>query len=277
MTDMTVIDVYIDGACSSNGQENAKAGYGVYFSPDDPRNEYGPVIGKQSNNTGELTAFIRCLQILERQIADKKSRICIHTDSEYVIKCATTYGSKLEKADWKTGNGKTVPNLALVQEAYYLFKEAKPYTELHYIKAHTDNTDNHSLGNAEADRLANLAIDKVPSQDQSIIKLNIPFCNKDKAKALGARWNISGKYWYIHEKNMSSALKDLEIIASRSATSSDTLGTKKYIEVNFAKKDKAKACGARWDTSAKSWYYVEEDISEENKKTLLSLVGLRTK
>ena len=30
--------VYTDGACSNNGKPYARAGYGVYFGKDDPRN-----------------------------------------------------------------------------------------------------------------------------------------------------------------------------------------------------------------------------------------------
>ena len=62
---MEEINVYVDGACINNGSAEAKAGYGVYFGEDDPRNEYNTVKGKQTNNTGELTAFIRALEILE--------------------------------------------------------------------------------------------------------------------------------------------------------------------------------------------------------------------
>jgi ribonuclease HI len=271
---MTVIDVYIDGACANNGQKTAKAGYGIYFGKDDPRNEHGPVIGKQSNNTGELTAFIRCMHILQKEIASKQSQICIHTDSEYVIKCATTYASKLEKANWQTTNGKTVPNLQLVQETYNLYKNAKHCVELHYIRAHTDNTDAHSLGNAEADMLANLALGKADIQHDKIVKLNIPFCNKDKAKTLGAKWNINGKYWYVNENDLSEELQQLTSVA---ASKSSATGEKKYIDINYSKKDKAKSYGARWDSNVKSWYFVEEDISAENKKALLSLVGLTAK
>ena len=65
---MKDINVYVDGACINNGKPNAKAGYGVFFSDDDVRNESKRVTGKQSNNTGELTAFVRALEILEKEI-----------------------------------------------------------------------------------------------------------------------------------------------------------------------------------------------------------------
>ena len=62
---MEFINVYIDGSCINNGKENAVAGYGVYFKEDDEKNEYNRVEGKQTNNTGELTAFIRALEIFK--------------------------------------------------------------------------------------------------------------------------------------------------------------------------------------------------------------------
>ena len=50
-----------------------------------------------------------------------------------------------------------IPNKELVQQAYQLKKQYNN-VELIYIKAHTNNTDIHSLGNDGADRLANQAI-----------------------------------------------------------------------------------------------------------------------
>ena len=44
------IIVYTDGACIHNGKPNAKAGMGVYFGKDDPRNLSKRVDGKQTNN-----------------------------------------------------------------------------------------------------------------------------------------------------------------------------------------------------------------------------------
>ena len=95
------IDVYIDGSCINNGKMNAKAGYGVFFTHDDIRNESNVVEGKQTNNTGELTAMIRALEILKKEIEDKRI-INIYTDSEYVMKCSGSYGEKLAKNNWKT-------------------------------------------------------------------------------------------------------------------------------------------------------------------------------
>jgi len=151
------IDVYIDGSCINNGKINAKAGYGVFFETDDCRNESNVVQGKQTNNTGELTAMIRALEILKKEIEDKRN-INIYTDSEYVMKCTGSYGEKLAKNNWKTKEDKIPPNLKLLQKIYELYHGNKKHIKLHHIKAHTNLSDKHSIGNSQADRLANLAV-----------------------------------------------------------------------------------------------------------------------
>jgi ribonuclease HI len=271
------INVYIDGACFNNGQHNAKAGYGVYFGQDDTRNEYGAINGKQSNNTGELTAFIRSIEILENDI-QKNTKIHIYTDSAYVIKCATTYGEKLELHDWKTEKGSNPPNLELLQKAYYLYKKAKHTVSLNKIAAHTGLTDEHSLGNEGADRLANLGAGKtVDDIEHSIIKLNISFSNKDKAKDLGARWDANNKYWYINTKYVKDDVKQqiLELQDTQNVAPEPLHKTlnvhKKYVKISYANKNKAKSIGAKWDASVKSWYYVADELSQRKIQDLLAL------
>lgn len=65
------VEVWTDGSCLGNGKASARAGYAVYFGPEDPRwafrfvdawsdahsedrNESGRVPGSQTNNRGEL-------------------------------------------------------------------------------------------------------------------------------------------------------------------------------------------------------------------------------
>lgn len=272
-----MVNVYVDGACSDNGKPNAKAGYGVYFGENDPRNENGVVVGKQSNNTGELTAFIRALEILKDNI-EQNEIINIYIDSEYVIKCASSYGEKLENNNWKTSNDKVPPNLELIKKARSLFKN-KVNIKLHYIRAHTNKDDIHSKGNSQADRLACLAIGVDP--DAQIIKIQeeitilewITFKNKDEAKKYGAKWDIKNKYWYINndisEENKN---KIFELQNKKESTISKVNeNDKKYVKINYNNKNKAKNLGAKWDATIKSWYYIESSISEDNKKELIAL------
>jgi ribonuclease HI len=144
--------VYTDGACSNNGRENASAGIGIYFGENDARNVSQRIIGKQSNNTAELSAIIHLYDIIENDIKSGK-KVCIVTDSEYAIKCCTTYGKKCAADNWK----KSIPNKDMVMKLFEMYTD-KPNIKILHVSAHTKNTDIHSIGNAGADKLANQSI-----------------------------------------------------------------------------------------------------------------------
>jgi ribonuclease HI len=145
--------VYTDGACSNNGKKNACAGIGIYFGKNDTRNVSERIEGKQTNNKAELTAIIKVYHIIETDLLENKI-VTIVSDSEYAIRCATTYGEKCDQSGWK----KEIPNKELVKQAYELYKDCK-CVQFKHIMAHTQKTDIHSLGNEQADKLANRAID----------------------------------------------------------------------------------------------------------------------
>jgi ribonuclease HI len=116
------------------------AGIGIYFGHDDPRNVSRRVIGKQSNNTAELTALIDTYPLIADDVR-KGLKISIISDSVYAIRCVSTYGKKCADTQWK----KAIPNKELVQRAYELYKDL-PVKFVH-IAAHTGLSDIHSLGN----------------------------------------------------------------------------------------------------------------------------------
>ena len=144
--------VYTDGSCLNNGKKNAVAGIGIYFGENDSRNVSQKVIGKQSNNTAELGAIIYLYNIIENDITIGK-QIGIVTDSTYAIRCATSYGKKCAENNWKND----IPNKDLVKQIYELYNDKENVKFLH-IMAHTKNTDIHTIGNKNADILANNAI-----------------------------------------------------------------------------------------------------------------------
>jgi ribonuclease HI len=145
--------VYTDGACSNNGKDNASAGIGIFFAINDIRNVAKKIIGKQTNNIAELTAIIETYPIITNDVINGKN-IAIVTDSEYAIKCVSSYGEKCYKKNWNVD----IPNKELVKTIYELYKD-KPQIQFIHIKAHTNNDDVHSIGNKYADKLANMAIE----------------------------------------------------------------------------------------------------------------------
>ena len=189
--------VYTDGACSNNGKDNALAGIGIFFGINDNRNISKKIEGKQTNNTAELSAIIETYHIIENDILNGK-KIAIVSDSEYVIKCVSSYGEKCYKKCWNVD----IPNKDLVKIAYEMYKDKLNIQFIH-IKAHTNNTDIHSFGNDNADKLANIAIglESCPYNTSTKIYLIIPFIKKDEIKKLGGVWDTNKKKWYVYENN----------------------------------------------------------------------------
>ena len=191
------INVYTDGSCIHNGKPNAKAGIGVYFGENDPRNVSKRVVGKQSNNTGELTAIITALTILKQEI-QTGAKIVVHTDSEYSIKCMTTYGRKLEKQ----GFLQPVPNVELIKQGLSLLRSNVSF---HHVFSHTGKQDAHSIGNEHADALASKAIGVEPAVKQAKFCLRVSYQAREKAKEMGAKWDKKRKCWYVGDENHPAA------------------------------------------------------------------------
>ena len=189
--------VYTDGACSNNGKDNALAGIGIFFGINDNRNISKKIEGKQTNNAAELSAIIETYHIIENDILNGK-KIAIVSDSEYVIKCVSSYGEKCYKKCWNVD----IPNKDLVKIAYEMYKDKLNIQFIH-IKAHTNNTDIHSFGNDNADKLANIAIglESCPYNTSTKIYLIIPFIKKDEIKKIGGVWDTNKKKWYVYENN----------------------------------------------------------------------------
>jgi ribonuclease HI len=190
--------VYTDGACSNNGKTYAKAGIGIFFGENDERNLSKRIEGKQTNNTAELTAIIETYKIIENDILSGK-KISIFTDSEYAMKCISTYGDKCYKKNWQ----EDIPNKELVRTVYDKYKN-KPNVKIIHIRAHTGKTDIHSIGNHHADRLANESIGIKHDgaiQRPTKIYLDVPFNRKDEAKEFGARWDVGKKKWFTQDDN----------------------------------------------------------------------------
>jgi ribonuclease HI/uncharacterized protein (DUF3820 family) len=101
-----------------------------------------------------LCAINKALQIVKKEIEDNKP-IVIMSDSRYSIRCFTDWGDKCHKKNWrdKTKPRGEIVNMGFFKEAYYYLKKY-PNVKFHHIRAHTHLQDEHSLGNEQADILA---------------------------------------------------------------------------------------------------------------------------
>ena len=62
----------------------------------------------------------------------------------------------------------TKKNISLIKDTYSLCMDINP--KIYHIKEHTNLEDEHSLGNAIADQLANDALDKFEKNNIGILK-----------------------------------------------------------------------------------------------------------
>jgi ribonuclease HI len=132
--------IYTDGSCINNGEASAKAGSGVWYGDNDPKNASLRVpYPDQSNQTGELHAIIHAIQTNPPDQA-----IHIKTDSMYVIQGLTKNLEKWEDQGWmRTKHAPLFKNLV----AWTRYRSNT--TKITWIKGHNGNK-----GNEEADKLA---------------------------------------------------------------------------------------------------------------------------
>ncbi|KAK3914624.1 Ribonuclease H1 [Frankliniella fusca] len=145
--------VYTDGACSKNGAglENAKAGIGVWFNDGHPLNVSAPVKGRATNNVAEFQAAIAAA---EMAAGAGISKLCIVTDSQFVISCMTSWIKSWKKNDWKTNKGEPVVNKEQVLELENALKALDDVKWLH-VRGHQG-----IHGNEQADLLARNGAEK---------------------------------------------------------------------------------------------------------------------
>ncbi|KAG7879505.1 hypothetical protein KL937_003266 [Ogataea polymorpha] len=155
-----VYTVYTDGACSFNHDPSrAKAGYGVFFGDDDPRNTAAPLVGPvQTNNRAELSAIKQALEtILEEFEFGNGEQYQILTDSEYCVKCILVWSKTWQKNGWKNSKKQPVANRDLIEAILGLIDRINEEYSRHgfgrltvdWVRGHANNH-----GNEMADALA---------------------------------------------------------------------------------------------------------------------------
>jgi ribonuclease HI len=157
--------VFTDGAASDNGYPTCKAGWGVFFAPDDPRNDCGPILIGPSNQKAELYAIKMALE-KTRDI----SHVTIVTDSKYSVDCLTKWCKSWEKNGWKTGKGEPVKHSTLIKECREMLEKSS--VDFKHVNSHLiPPKDKTSLewqlwfGNDNADKLASKGSSMTPKTD----------------------------------------------------------------------------------------------------------------
>ena len=140
MTDVNKkILIYTDGACSGNP---GPGGWGAILIHGENRKEIKGGEEQTTNNRMELIAAIRALEALKR-----RSKIELHTDSNYLRDGITKWINKWKRNGWRTSQKKSVKNEDLWKELDALRGEHD--ISWHWVKGHAG----HPL-NERADELA---------------------------------------------------------------------------------------------------------------------------
>ncbi|KAF5381283.1 hypothetical protein D9615_008354 [Tricholomella constricta] len=146
------IIVYTDGSCINNGCEDAKAGSGLWYGPDDARNLSLrlPDTLEQTNNTGEAVAIL-----VAAQKAGPTANLTIRSDSQITIDGLIKNLPKWESKGWIG-----VANSAILKATVATLRQRAGKTILQKVKGHSDDP-----GNDGADRLAGIGARKEISDE----------------------------------------------------------------------------------------------------------------
>lgn len=141
--------VYTDGACRGNGRGPSSAGSGVFWGPDDPRNQSVTLAGSRVTN---IIAELKAVDLALDAVMTHPEKVAILTDSMYTIDAVCNWYSGFVHRGWVTkGTRQPVANKALIMSVHDKLKAA-PHVILRHIKAHSGH-----VGNEAADLLAGVA------------------------------------------------------------------------------------------------------------------------
>ena len=141
---MSTVEIYTDGACRGNP---GPGGWAALLSVDGREKEIAGAEALTTNNRMELTAVIRALESLRRQVSAR-----VFTDSQYVRRGITEWIAAWKARGWLTADRKPVKNQDLWQRLEEL--AAAHRIEWRWVPGHAGVP-----GNERVDRLANQAIE----------------------------------------------------------------------------------------------------------------------
>lgn len=162
--------IHTDGAASSNGKRDARAGCGVWFGANHPFNFAEPLVGRQTNQRAEVLAVLRGLQIVEAwetldpELVRRLPNIAkilnlkleIRSDSQYTVFAMTRWITAWLRSNYKDG---TVTNKDLFQTLVAVIRRRESHLGAGAIRFVHIRGHQGIHGNEEADKLARLGVD----------------------------------------------------------------------------------------------------------------------
>lgn len=152
--------VYVDGSCLDNNRPNPRAGAGIYWGPDDPRNSCLELRNVVSSDRAELIAALYAVNQAE---AEGIESLVIRTDSLYLVSSLNIWIHKWKVNNWKLKNNKTPKNLDILLDLD--IKREKSKIDFEWVSGHSGHE-----GNEEAHKLAQKGASKRVSLVEDITK-----------------------------------------------------------------------------------------------------------
>ena len=140
-----LIEIFSDGACSGNP---GPGGYGTILRHGEHEKELSGYAAETTNNRMEMLGAIAGLEALKRPC-----RVCLTTDSQYLVKGMTEWIENWQRKGWKNSKKEEVANRDLWERLLDLAKNHQ--IDWVWVKGH----DGH-LENERCDELARLEITK---------------------------------------------------------------------------------------------------------------------
>lgn len=149
-------------------------------------------------------------------------------------------------------------------------------------EARKDAEFNATAGELQSgQQVANQTASEIELAPQAVrVKLQVPYKEKDEAKALGATWDRKEQAWFVPpgvnpepfakwavqppQNAANQSLAESAAIAPVENNTPKTASERVYLAVPYSEREEAKKLGAKWDTKAKSWY--AEGGSENQEK-----------
>ena len=130
------INIYTDGACSGNQNENNVGGWGTILEAGENQKELYGGASNTTNNIMELTAVLEGLKSLKSY----NHHVCIYSDSAYIVNCFNQkWYVKWKTNGWKTSQKTPVENKSIWVELIDLVEKIDT-VKFYKVKGHLDLT-----------------------------------------------------------------------------------------------------------------------------------------